>query len=126
MNILSDISDTLLKQRLRNRIIEVLANYSDKESVELVGTVEIIEQWYDYVDEKKVLSYDQPVFSTDEINALRRFHNLLENSCRKLPKTWSNTDLLSNMEWESLVASAIEALKEFRKRGMMSEDKEIT
>ena len=123
---MSEISDTLLKQRLRNRIIEVLDAFSDEECVEIIGTGEIIEQWYDYVDEERLVFYDRPIFSNEELNALKRFHNLLENSNQKVPETWSLNELLGNKEWESLVSTAKEELQIFQKRGRMDEEQEIT
>ncbi len=47
-----EISDTLLKQRLRNRIIEMMDLLADSGCVEKLGTDEALESWYDYVDKK--------------------------------------------------------------------------
>jgi len=113
-------------QRLRNRIIEILDTFSNEECIEKIGTGEIIEQWYDYVDEDRLDSYGLPIFSNEELKALRRFHNLLEKSYQKVPETWALNDLSGNKEWNILVYSAKEELKIFQKRGRMDEENEIT
>jgi len=113
-------------QRLRNKIIEVLDTFSGEECVEKIGAGEIIEQWYDYVDEDRLDFYDLPIFSNEEINALKRFHILLEKSYQKVPETWVLKELSDNKEWKTLVSSAKEELKIFQKRGRMDEENEIT
>jgi hypothetical protein len=122
----SEISDTLLKQRLRNRVIEVLDMFSDQSSVEKIGSDEIIEFWYDYVDDEKLSFYDEPVFTKNELNALKRFHNLLECSYKKVPSTWLLTELASCEPWLQLRASAKVELEIFLSRGRFSEECEIT
>ncbi|MCX4028623.1 hypothetical protein H0A36_13910 [Endozoicomonas sp. SM1973] len=116
------ISDTLLKQRLRNRLIESLDAFVDEETVSVVGTDEIIECWYDYMDEDRLAFYDEPVFSSDEINAIKLFHNLLESSYQKVPSTWKIEELKECAEWSTLVTAACEAYSIFLKRGFFDEE----
>jgi len=123
---MSSISDKLLQQRLRNRIMEVLDGFADEETIEAVGTDELIEQWYDYMDEKRMYFYSQPVFSHDELNALKRFHYLLESTYLTIPTTWSLKDLVTNKYWSTLVATAREELLVFQQRGFLDEEHEIT
>lgn len=99
---MSEISDTLLKQRLRNRLIESLDAFADEETVGAVGTDEIIEIWYDYMDDDRLGFYDEPVFSSEEVSAIRRFHNLLENTYKQVPGTWKLKDLEGCKEWKRL------------------------
>ncbi|MBE9061735.1 hypothetical protein [cf. Phormidesmis sp. LEGE 11477] len=63
----SELSDTLLRQRLRNRFIELLDAFANKGTVEAIGTDELIEMWYDYTDEDSFDFYDEPVFSAEEL-----------------------------------------------------------
>lgn len=123
---MSEISDTLLKQRLRNRLIESLDAFADEETVGAVGTDEIIEIWYDYMDDDRLGFYDEPVFSSEEVSAIRRFHNLLENTYKQVPGTWKLKDLEGCKEWKRLVAAAREEHAIFLKRGLSDEEREIT
>ncbi|MBL4826134.1 MAG: hypothetical protein JKY66_00205 [Spongiibacteraceae bacterium] len=123
---MSEISDTLLKQRLRNRIIESLDAFADEETVSAVGTDEIIEIWYDHMDDDSLSFYDAPVFSSEEINAVKRFHNLLESTYKKVPGTWKLEELADCNEWSALVAAACEEHAIFMGRGLFDEEREIT
>ena len=123
---MSEISETLLKQRLRNRIMESLDAFADEDTVGEEGTGEIIEIWYDYVDDDHLGFYDNPVFSAEEINAIKRFHYLLENTYQKVPSTWELDELNGCKEWSELVVLAREGLAIFNKRGLFDEEKEIT
>ncbi len=123
---MSEISDTLLKQRLRNRIIESLDAFADEETVKVIGTDEIIEVWYDYMDDERQLFYDAPVFSPDEINAIKRFHNLLESTYKMVPSTWKLEEIKGCKEWSALVSAAREERAMFMKRGLLDEEREIT
>ena len=44
----------LLKQRLRNRLIEALEGFADETTVAVLGTDEIIQFWYDYMDDEQL------------------------------------------------------------------------
>lgn len=121
-----EISDTLLKQRLRNRLIESLEAFADEETIAAVGTGEIIEIWYDYMDDDRLGFYDEPVFSSEEVNAIKRFHNLLENTYKRVPDTWKSEELEECGEWEHLVAVAREEHAIFLKRGLSNEESEVT
>ncbi len=123
---MSKISDILLKQRLRNRIIESLDAFADEDMVGVLGTGEIIEIWYDYMDDDRLSFYDSPVFSHDEVNAIKRFHNLLESAYRKVPETWILEELACCNEWSALVTAAREEHIVFMARGLLDEEQEIT
>lgn len=122
---MSEISPTLLKQRLRNRIIESLGMFADAEAVCLVGTGEIINFWYDYVDDEWQSFYDLPVFSSEELHSIQYFHNLLESSYKKVPSSWDLGKLSNNNEWSALVTAAREQYAIFLERGLFSEEEEI-
>ncbi len=122
---MSGISDTLLKQRLRNRIIEALASFADEGAVGSEGTNEIIETWYDFVGGDRMAFYDSPVFSSEEINAITRFHSLLERSYREIPATWKPEELADCKEWSVLTKSALSEHAIFMKRGLFDEEREI-
>ena len=122
-----DISKTLLQQRIRNRIIENLESFADPNWVNQLGTNEIINMWYDHMDEEETFEFfSNPVFTTNEKNSIKRFHNLLESSYEKIPTTWKQEDLQGNTEWSKLVETAKEELRIFMERGRFSEEQEIT
>ena len=123
---MNEISDTLLNQRLRNRIIEVLEMFADEAFVEKFGTDEIIESWYDFVDEDRFEYINEPVFTKNEINSIKRFLNLLESSFESVPTTWTISELDNNKPWNNLVSAAKEELEIFMERGRLDEEKEIT
>ena len=123
---MTEISDTLLKQRLRNRLIESLDAFADNDTVEAVGTDEIIQIWYDYMDEDRMEFFDEPVFSVEELNAIKRFHNLLDKTHQNIPSTWKLEELEGIEEWSALVAMACKGVSVFYKRGLLDEETEIT
>jgi len=122
----SDISDKLLKQRLRNRIVESLHVFADEEAVNVIGTCEVIEQWYDYVDDERLSFYNAPVFSSEEIHSIKRFHNCLSDAHKQVPRTWRLEELEGCEAWSKLVLSAREAHAVFMKRGRFDEESEFT
>ena len=123
---MTNISEKLVMQRIRNRIIEVLDMFADDESVSKIGSDEIIEFWYDFVDEEKFSGFNKPVFSESEITSIRRFHNLLEKTYSNVPSSFSLESLMSNKYWCRLKELANNETEVFLKRGRFSEDEEIT
>ena len=122
-----DISKTLLQQRIRNRIINNLESFADTNWVNKLGTNEIINMWYDHMDEEETFElFSDSVFTNNEMNSIKRFHNLIESSYEKIPTTWKQEDLQGNTEWSMLVETAKEELNIFMERGRFSEEQEIT
>lgn len=66
------ISDQLLAQRLRNRIMEVLSIYCCDEDWASLGPDEVINQWEDFVDRQRFAIFIEPVFTTEEQTQLKR------------------------------------------------------
>ena len=122
---MTKVSNGLIKQRLRNRIIESLECFADQKAIETLGTSEIINGWYDLVEEEHISFFDQPVFCLEEINAIRRFHNLIESAYQTIPSAWTTAKLNNSKEWAALVLAAKEELEIFAKRGRLDEEKEI-
>ena len=126
---MNDVSDTLLKQRLRNRIIESLETFVDTSSVEKLGTDEIIELWYDFAgdadEEDRLGFFDEPVFSQGEIASLKDFCNLIDSTYKDVPTSCNYADLAENRAWKDLDAAAAKELEVFMIRGMLSEEHEV-
>lgn len=124
---LSKISDKLLAQRLRNRVIEVLSIYSEDEDWELLGPDEVINQWEDFVDERRLPLYVEPVFSKQEREALLTFHQLWLQYCESTPRFMpAFEELRKTSEWQHLKHQASILQKVFEQRGKLDEETEIT
>lgn len=114
---MTEVSDTVLKQRLRNRLIEALENFFDDEAVLVLGTDEIINIWYDYADNEQIAFYDEPIFSLAELNQIKSFSNLLESSHDSIPSSWRLREIETCLEWKTLALAARDAYDVFMNRG---------
>ena len=126
MTSLAEISITLLHQRLRNRIIEILKMISLPSYVVKLGTDEVLELWYDFVDDQKLETYIEPIFTREEQEAIKRFHNLLELHYDAIPSTYSLAELQGCLSWELVLSAAKKELALFMQRGYMDEEVELT
>ena len=126
MTSLSEISITLLHQRLRNRIIEILKMISLPSYVVKLGTDEVLELWYDFVDDQKLETYIEPIFTEEEQEAIKRFHNLLDLHYDAIPSTYSLTELQGCLSWELILSAAKKELALFMQRGCMDEEVELS
>jgi hypothetical protein len=124
---LTEISERLLAQRLRNRIMEVLSIYSTDEDWEYLGPDEVINQWEDFVDEGRMSIYIEPVFTKKEQENLRAFHKLWTEYCNSTPKNMPPfKEIKATSEWQFLKAEAVKLLEIFELRGSLNEEIEIT
>jgi hypothetical protein len=123
----SKLSERLLAQRLRNRIMEVLSIYSTDEDWRLLGPDEVINQWADNVDESRMPIYVEPVFSAKEGAELLKFHELWLQYCDATPKFMPPFEQIRKTdEWKTLQNSAIDLLALFNLRGRLDEEIEIS
>lgn len=124
---MEEISKLLLKQRIRNRIIEVLKITASYEAQEKFGGNEVINMWAEWVDDARIGGYTEPVFSNSEQECLVEYHKIwsyvTDHTPHALP---SVSELKGNQYWSSLVATASKALTVFNRRGRLSEEKEIS
>lgn len=120
------ISKILLQQRLRNRIIEVLSLLcGEQHSIRKVGTAEILERWWDYVDEDKLGFFSEPVFSYKELKAIKVLHQLIEDRYKAIPNTFEETEMIKCKEWVNVTAQASKVCELFNQRGQFDEEYEI-
>lgn len=120
------ISDQLLAQRLRNRIMEVLSIYCCDEDWASLGPDEVINQWEDFVDQQRFAIFIEPVFTAEEQTQLKAFHAEWLQYCDSTPKSMSPFEVIRNtLEWQQLKRRAGELLHLFEQRGKLSEDVEI-
>lgn len=95
-----EISEKLLAQMLRNRIMEVLSCYACNEEWELLGSDEMINLWADFVDEGRVTIYIEPVFTKQEQSNLIAFHKLWLQYCDATPKNMPPfREIKATREW---------------------------
>mgnify|MGYP005990491835 CR=1 FL=1 len=106
--------------------MEVLEMISTKSFVPKLGTDELTELWYDFVDAEKLESYNSPVFTIEEQDALRRFYDLLECHYDEIPTTHSLDELSSSESWRIVSESAASELAVFMERGYLDEESEVT
>jgi len=124
---MEEISDLLLNQRIRNRIIEVLEITTSYEEQEKHGGDEVINMWEDWVDDERIGDYVEPVFTKKEQERLAEFHKAWNYVSNHTPQFLPDiSELKKNNDWTNLMASASDALAVFRQRGKLSEESEIT
>lgn len=116
------ISKSVLKNRLRNRIIENLDMFADESCVEKLGTDEIINCWYDIVSDNNIDELCQPEFSKLENESILSFHTLLEATYKDIPSTYSSVELKNNENWQQLKNYAQQSLDIFAVNGLSAEE----
>ncbi len=123
---MSKISEILLNQRVRNRIIEVLEIYCSFENQEIFGPDEIINMWDDLVHDNYLNTLVEPVFSLEEQYVFSDFHNNWKEICDNTPQYMPPLSILKkDHKWISLMINAKKALNIFLIRGRFNEEVEI-
>lgn len=120
---MDEISQQLLYQRLRNRVIELLDLYCSFEDIAKFGAFEAINM----VDDWLPLDYDEApkVFSQKEKDAIREFLELWDMAADATDEDTQDVAWLEgSAEWVRLSKSAKRAFNIFSERGRFSEEKE--
>jgi probable rRNA maturation factor len=122
----SEVTDQVVYQRIRNRVIEVLDWIIECETMPPnLGMGELINCWYDWVPGPLTTDYF-PVFVSTEELLLRNVSTAMDSFCDVTPKLITDElSVLSTPQWAAVVATAKIAFNEMMKRGRMSEDEEI-
>jgi hypothetical protein len=125
---MDDLSDQLIEQRIRNRLIEVCEWIVDYEKNPNIDPNGLINSWYDYFDGCNP-SCTEPVYSPSESRRLMVVAEAMDNLCRVTPQTIpSDSNSLQAFfrlaEWQVLKKAVRSALKELQVRGRFSEDVE--
>jgi hypothetical protein len=126
------ISRQLLQQRIRNRIIEYLElaasaeRQRDYERRAPIAQVpgEMINQWADVVHADNWDWYSQPVFSIEESEAIRAFHDVWLAVADETPEPMPHTieALIGTPAWNRLMAAARDTLQVLSLRGRFDEE----
>jgi hypothetical protein len=132
-------SETLIRQRIRNRRIEVLelaASFAEQAAYQskvlhINVPAEVLNQWEDWLQIQQtddgtwtlVLELWPETFSSDEAEALRSFHATWGQTCEQNPTEVGRLDkLVHEPIWEQFRAAAETALKVMMVRGKSSEE----
>ncbi len=118
-----EISQQLLSQRLRNRVIELLDLYCSFDDLARLGAFEAINM----VDDWLPLDYDKApnVFIEKEKKAIAEFIHFFEEASNATDEdTWDVNWFRSSNEWVRLCAFAKNTLTILLERGRFSEDVE--
>jgi hypothetical protein len=122
----------LIAQRIRNRIIETLELVSSFEAQFQYQSHQVchvpdqvILWWYDWVGDPIRPDFPAPVFSPAEVEAMHRYHAVVESVCDHTPGRLPDLEhLVTTPVWQHLRSAAAEALLTFQLRGRLSEDHE--
>ena len=121
-----DIPESIINQRARNRIIEVLDYYAIVDNLTPLKPIEILEMWDEWVDDNQLESFQKPAFTDEEIEAISAFHDYWLQYCDELPKTVSSaSELIMESSWATFVAQSKICLECLMQRGLLSEDREL-
>ena len=124
---MSETSERLIDQRLRNRAIEaleVLAGGDD--GVRAVGTVDYVENYFDIVSDRNSTWRDLSTYTPDEVAELQNVQDLLVTACDATAPRISDDDFIASGWPERIRPLAAKALSLMLSRGRFSEDHEET
>jgi hypothetical protein len=121
-------------QRIRNRVIEYLELASSLElqlryqtSAPVVVAHEVINQWEDIVSVPVEDLFEPPVFSPEELDAARSFHEVWRSVADGTPSELPAGEVVSQWpEWQRLRHAAETAHGVFARRGLWPESTELT
>jgi hypothetical protein len=128
-------SERVIEQRIRNRVIEYLdlarsydAQRDYEQRVPIANVpYEVINMWEDnFPRDPREHANVLDVFSSDEIAAIRRFHEVWNAAAGAVPENFpSLTEVQALPEWDHLRRAAESASEVFGRRGPMPEDCEV-
>tara|TARA_R110002072_G_scaffold302990_1_gene490777 strand:+ start:454 stop:864 length:411 start_codon:yes stop_codon:yes gene_type:complete len=121
----------VVQRRVRNRLIEyfeMAASFDEQSKYQLEAPQvhvphEVINQYEDWVPSPSRLDeWGPPVFSMGELDALREFARVFDDTCDRTPHPLPPLDQVQRLPaWESLRQGARDALRVFLRRGKLEE-----
>lgn len=123
---MEDITDPIIvKQRMRNRIIEQFETISS-DGFSKLGISKAISLWDFFVNEDMKHYISEPVFSLNEIKAIWNFDSIWESTnIEEIDDQFNPQTYSLYPEIETLVLAAQDSLEVFKVRGEMPEDENI-
>lgn len=128
------MTDRIVLQRVRNRIIEYLdwsSSFDQQVDYQAAATYvnvpnEVINQWEDWVYPNWREHLIAPTFSPEEIDAIGQFYVVWDAVAAQTPDPLPILPVLhATAEWTRLALAAAEALAVFQVRGILAEDEEV-
>ncbi len=120
------VSRTVVKQRIRNRLIEYFEFASTYEGLATFGVDEALELWVDWVSDGDLDYFDAPIFSPAEQTAIHDFNELMHKTFDSYLDDTSDVEFISKQpHWQAYASAAARAFKLFEQRGRFSEEKEV-
>jgi hypothetical protein len=131
---MTEVSQRIVDQRVRNRVMETLelagsfeAQQVYAETVPIANVpAEVINQWSDWVHvDPNTDPNISAVYSSQELDAIRRFHLVWLKACDAYPDGFpSVAEIQTIPEWSLLREGARAAKAIFDQRGPLPEDRE--
>lgn len=119
------VSEILLKQRIRNRLIEYFGIASSYDDIAKFGAYETIEMLEDWISSSDLTYFSEPVFSSEEQAELKNFYAAWETASDETKEDVFDSEILRKKHcWVSFREAAMSAQSIFLKRGHFSEEKE--
>jgi len=119
----TSVDPVILEQRVRNRIIECLELFASATETSIIGPDAAMNLWYDFVPKWSADAFPSPTYSGAEREAVRLVHEAVDLAARSTPDPLPSVpELMLNPSWQLLMDSSEAALREFRKRGKLSEE----
>ena len=125
-----NVSDQLIKQRVRNQFIyyfelmsseEEILEYQRKAPIAYVAA-EIFNHWDDFYRLDNLSYYSEPVFSKQEFLTLQEYSEVIEASSKEINiREYSLPDLLKTNSIQNMIIKARKCLKIMEIRGKMDE-----
>lgn len=121
-----DLSNRIIDQRLRNRIMERLQTLAQgDEGVRIVETTEYFESFYDYIPHRDdgEMRFNSAM-TNEERRLLGEVSEILDNACDATPNIISMEEFIAT-GWPSKVQPvAASTLRIMKERGRFDEDRE--
>ena len=122
------VSERLVEQRIRNRIIEVLDMLSDgEEHVQTSGFSDYFELFYDWIPHREDGAFpDLSTLTEPEQRALSEVSQVLDEACDDTPNDMSEREFIATGWPERIQPIARRALDLLLERGRFDEEVEET
>jgi len=119
------ISRTLLQQRVRNRLMDVLEVAASFEDTAKFGTFEVINWWQDWYHMDDLALYGEPAFTADEQRQIAAFAKAWSETADVEESNIFDAEKLNALpHWRRFREAAQVALQVFELRGRLSEAEE--
>jgi hypothetical protein len=126
MSAADEPSERLVLQRMRNRAIEALDTFADRdEGVRALGVVEYVEEFFDVIDDRAPWYWKTwSTLTPEEVTAIDRVQQLVLEACAATPGVLAAEEFIATGWPARIQPAAVEAVTLMRARGHFREDVE--